>query len=137
MPDTARSRRLRVVPSREVTRYRVRISVPRRSGRREWEASRGDFEQRLGSLESPAVIGAEIESEIRRGRDFVRVTITAAVDAVDIAEALTAAWGGFRQAAGDDAAGWDMTTAVADIRLEAANLADTEGGGAVIIWQRQ
>ena len=31
--------------------------------------------------ESPAVIGAEIESETRRGGDYVRVTITAAVDA--------------------------------------------------------
>jgi hypothetical protein len=65
MPDPARSgpRRLRAVQAREVTRYRVRITVPRLGGRREWEASRGDFEQRLDSPESPAVTGAEIESE--------------------------------------------------------------------------
>jgi hypothetical protein len=97
----------------------VRISVPRRGDRREWEASRGDFEQRLGSLESPAVIGAEIESETRRGRDFVRVTVAAAVGAADVAEALTSAWDAVRRAAGDDAAGWDMAAAVAEIRPEA------------------
>jgi hypothetical protein len=90
--------------------------VPRLGGWREWAASRSDFEQRLAGLESPAVAAAEIESEIRRGSDYVRVTITAAVDA---AEALTAAWGAFRLAAGDDAAGWDMTAASAEIRPEA------------------
>jgi len=66
---------------------------------------------RLHAPESPAVVGAEIESETRRGRDFVRVTITAAVDAVDVAAALSAAWDAFRQAAGDDAGGWDVVAA--------------------------
>ena len=93
--------------------------MPRLGGWREWAASRGDFEQRLARLESPAVSGAEIESETRRGSDYVRVSITAAVDAVDVAEALTAAWDVFRQAAGDDAAGWDMTAASAEVRPEA------------------
>ena len=121
MPDPARSgtRRLRAVPAREVTRYRVRVSVPRLGGWREWAASRSDFEQRLAELESPAVAAAEIESETRRGSDYVRVTITAAVDAADVAAALTVAWGAFRQAAGDDAAGWDMTASSAEIRPEA------------------
>jgi hypothetical protein len=121
MPDSARSgtRRLRAVPAREVTRYRVRITLPRVGGWREWGASRDDFERRLGALEGPAVAAAEIESETRRGRDYVRVTVTAAVDAVDIAAALTAAWDAFRQAAGDDAAGWDMTASSAEIRPEA------------------
>jgi hypothetical protein len=67
---------------------------------------------RIGSP-SPAVVGAEIESETRRGRDFVRVTITAAVDAVDVAAALSAARDVFGQAGGDDAAGWDMVAASA------------------------
>jgi hypothetical protein len=67
---------------------------------------RSDFEQRLAT--------AEIESETRRGRDYVRVTITAAVYAADVAEALTAAWETFRRAAGDDAAGWDMAAASAE-----------------------
>ena len=93
--------------------------MPRLGSRREWEATRGDFEQRLTTLESPAVIGAEIESETRRGRDYVRVTFTAAVEAADVAEALTAVWEAFRRAAGDDAAGWDMAGASAEIRPEA------------------
>jgi len=94
------------------TRYRVRITVPRRGG---WR----DFEQRLATPESPAVISPELESETRRGRDYVRVTITAAVDAADVAEALTAVWDAFRQASGDDAVGWDMAAASAEIRPEA------------------
>jgi hypothetical protein len=120
MPDPGRPapRRLRAVPGPAVTRYRVRITVPRLSGWREWGDSRGDFEQRLADLDSPAVAAAEIESETRRGRDFVRVTITAAIDAADVAQALTAAWDAFRLAAGDDAAGWDMAAASAEIRPE-------------------
>ncbi len=101
------------------TRYRVRITVPRLGSRRTWEATRGDFAQRLTAPESPAIIGAEIESETRRGRDYVKVTLTAAVDATDVAEALTATWTAFRQAAGDDPAGWDIAAASAEIRPEA------------------
>ena len=111
--------RLRAAPVQASTRYRIRITTPRLGSRREWEAVRGDFEQRLTTAESPAVIGAEIESETRRGRDYVRVTITAAADAADVAAALTAVWHAFRQAAGDDAAGWDMAAASAEIRPEA------------------
>jgi hypothetical protein len=109
-------RRLRATPAQQSTRYRVRITMPRLGSRREWEATRGDFEQRLTTAESPAVISAEIESETRRGRDYVRVTITAAVNAADVAEALTAAWETFRQAAGDDAAGWNLPAASAEAR---------------------
>ena len=93
--------------------------MPRLGSRRAWEASRGDFEQRLTTLESPAIISAELESETRRGRNYVRVTITAAVDATDVAEALTAAWNAFRQNAGHDAAGWDLPAASAEVRPEA------------------
>ena len=67
--------------------------------------------------EGPALAAAEIESEIRRGRDYVRVTITAAVNA-DAAQAFTAAWDAFLEAAGDDAAGWEMAAASAEIRPE-------------------
>jgi hypothetical protein len=121
MPGPGRSapRRLRAAPVQASTRYRVRITMPRLGARREWEAARGDFGQRLAALESPAVSGAAIESETRRGRDYVRVAMTAAVDAADVAEALTAAWETFRRAAGDDAAGWDMAAASAEVRPEA------------------
>jgi hypothetical protein len=47
------------------------------------------------------------------------VTITVAVDAVDVAAPLSAAWDAFGQAAGDDAGGWDMAAASAKVRLEA------------------
>ena len=121
MPGPGRSapRHLRSAPVQPSIRYRVRVTMPRIGSRREWEATRSDFEQRLTTAESPAVISAEIESETRRGRDYVRVSIMAAVDAADVAEALTAAWAAFRQAAGDDTAAWDMAAASAEIRPEA------------------
>ena len=111
MPGRSAPRRPRPAPVQPGIRYRVRITVPRLGSRRAWEATRTDFEQRLAT--------AEIESETRRGRNYVRVTITAAVYAADVAEALTAAWETFRRAAGDDAAGWDMAAASAKIRPEA------------------
>ena len=120
MPDPGRSgpRYLRSVPVYEDTRYRVRISVPRRGGWREWGACRDDFEQQLAARESPALTALQIESEIRRGRDYVRVTVSALADAPDAVRALTAAWDAFRQAAEDDDAGWDLAAASAEIRPE-------------------
>ena len=90
----------------DVTRYRVRITVPRAGGYREWNAVRVRFIERLAAQEGCPVIAAEIESETRRGRDYVRVTISAAVDAVNIAQALDIAWDAFEYAVGDDTAGW-------------------------------
>ena len=121
MPGPGRSapRRLRPALVQPGTRYRVRITMPRLGSRREWEATRGEFDQWLTTAESPALISAEIESETRRGRDYVRVSIMAAVDAADVAEALTAARDAFRQAAGEDTAGWDMAAASAEVRPEA------------------
>ncbi len=120
MPGPGRSApRLRAAPDQPGARYRVNIIVPRIGSRRAWESTRGDFAQRLTTAESPTVISAEIESETRRGRDYVRVTFTVAVYAADVAEALTAAWETFRQAAGDDAGGWDIAAASAEIQPEA------------------
>jgi hypothetical protein len=102
----------------ESTRYSVRLSVPRR-GWRGWGPVSGEFERRLAAQESPAVtavIAARIESETRRGRDYVRVTMAITVTAPDVAEALTAAWRAFREAAADDTAGWDMASATAEVR---------------------
>jgi hypothetical protein len=56
-------------------RYSVRLSVPRNGGWRAWGVVSGEFERRLAGQESPAVITPRIESETRRGRDYVRVTI--------------------------------------------------------------
>ncbi len=61
------------------------------------------------AAQSLAVIDAHIESQSRRGRNYLRETIARTVDASDIARALTAAWSAFVEAAGDDPAGWDNT----------------------------
>ena len=76
------------------------------------------FEEGLAAQEGPALVAAEIESETCRGATFVRVTITAAVDAIDVADAIAITWDAFRAAAGDDDAGWDMASASAEIRPE-------------------
>jgi hypothetical protein len=104
---------------KESPRYRVRLSVPRNGGLRAWGKVSGDFERRLAEHESQAVTGAQIESETRRGRDQLRVTIAITVIAPDVAQALAAAWWVFRKAVSDDAAGWDMADATADIRPDA------------------
>lgn len=96
--------------------------MPRRGGWRDWGERRGGFEEALGAQKDPALVAAEIKSEARRGRDYVRVNVSAVVDAADIADAVAVAWDAFRQAAGDDAAGWDMAAASAEIRPEGLGL---------------
>jgi hypothetical protein len=63
---------------------------------------------------------AGIASELRRGADYVRVTVALEVAAADMAEALTIAWDAFRGAAGGDLAGWEMTAAAAEVSPRAA-----------------
>jgi hypothetical protein len=96
--------------------YHVRLSIPRCGGWRAWLPVCARFEEDLARQESPPVISARIESEARRGKDFVRVTILVAVSAPDVAEALGVAWRVFRQAAAGDLAGWDMAGATAEVR---------------------
>jgi hypothetical protein len=99
-------------------RYLVQLGVPRVGCTLAWRAAAGDFGRRLAGQESSAVLAPHVDREIRRGRDFVRVVIVMAVDSGDVAEALTLAWRVFREAAGDDADGWDMATATAEVRPE-------------------
>ena len=99
-------------------RYQVQLGVPRAGGMVAWGAAAGDFGRGLAGRGSRAVIAPRVDREIRRGRDFVRVVIVMAVDAGDVAEALTLAWRVFTEAAGDDAAGWDMAAASAEVRPE-------------------
>jgi len=96
----------------------VRLSVPRRGGWRAWGAVSDGFEQRLGAQDSPDVVDPHIETQTRRGADYVRVTVASAIAAPDVAEALAAAWDAFLQAAADDAQGWDMASATAEVRPE-------------------
>ena len=67
------------------------------------------------ALQESAAVAARVGSEVRRGRDYVRVAIAASADAVDVAEALSLAWWVFRKAAGDEAR-WDLAGAAAEVR---------------------
>jgi hypothetical protein len=90
-------------------RYRVRLSVPRAGGWRAWGTVRDEFERQLAEQESAAA-ALHMDSEIRRGRDYVRVVIVATVDAGDVAEALDLAWWAFRKAAGRTSPGGTWPT---------------------------
>jgi hypothetical protein len=105
-----------VTSSHESNIYHVRISVPRRGGWRAWLPGSGPFGQQLEAQESGAVISAEVETETRRGRDYVCVNVLVVVIAADVAEALGTAWQAFRQAASDDPDGWDMAGARAEVQ---------------------
>ena len=59
-----------------------------------------------------------MDSESRRGRDYIRVVAVATVSAADVAEALATMWQVFRRAAGAGIEGWDMAAAVAEVRPE-------------------
>ena len=98
-------------------RYLVRLSVPRAGGWRAWGTVRDEFGRQLAEQESAATL--YVDSEIRRGRNYVRVVILATVDADDVAEALELAWWAFRKAAGEDLAGWALADAEAEVRPEA------------------
>jgi hypothetical protein len=117
MPGPARKkpRHLQAVPA---ARFQVRLTVPRRGGVLQWLRASGDFERRLAEQQSPTVAEAGIESESRRGRDYVAVRILMTVDAANVAQALTVAWEAFHRATGDDPAGWDFASAKAEVQPE-------------------
>ena len=93
----------------------MRLTVPRRGGWRAWGAVRADFEHALTTPADPAIATAEIASELRRGADYVRVTLALTVLSTDVADALTIAWDAFHSAAQDDLAGWEITAATAEV----------------------
>jgi hypothetical protein len=98
--------------------YRVRISVARHGGWRGWAAVRGRFQEHLAAQEGLAVTGPRIEWATQRGMDYVAIAVSMTVRAPDVVQALAAGWEAFRQAVGDDAAGWDMPSAAAEARPE-------------------
>ncbi len=104
--------------SRWKTRYAVRLTVPRRGGWRAWAAVRADFERALADAVDPAIASAEIASELRRGADYVRVTVALTVVTADVADALAIAWDAFRSAARDDPAGWEVAATAAQVQPE-------------------
>lgn len=58
-----------------------------------------DFERALAGLAAPGIAAAGIASEVRRGADYVRVTVALSVAAPGVADALAIAWDAFRDAA--------------------------------------
>lgn len=114
MPGRGRPGRLRAVP--EGLPYRVRLSVARRRGWREWAAVSAGFERRLAEQSGPGLGDPHVESQTRRGRDYVGVTLLMTITAPDVAAALAVGWGVFLQAAGGDTEGWDMGSASAEVR---------------------
>ena len=99
------------------------IDVPRAGGWRAWNTAAERFEQRLTAQVSPPVLEAQVESETRQGLQYVRIRVTVAVQAADVAEAVGAAWGLFQDAAGE-VGGWDVAAARAVVRP-----ASNPGGG--------
>jgi hypothetical protein len=87
--------------------------VPRAGGWRAWNTAAERFEQALTAQVSPPVLDAQVDSETRQGLDYVRIRVAVSVQAADVAEAVGAAWGVFREAAGEVGA-WDLAAARAE-----------------------
>jgi hypothetical protein len=98
----------------EPPRYQVRIEIPRLSGTRGWSAAAAAFEQGLAAHASLLVTDRQIKLLTRQGRDYVRVSAT--VEASNIAEAAVVAWAVLQQAMAEDADGWDIAGASAEIQ---------------------
>ena len=96
----------------------MRLTVPRRGGWRAGGTVRADFERALVDPVGPAIVSAEIASELRRGVGYVWVAVALSVAATDVAGALAIAWDAFLSVAGDDLTGWESAGAVAQIQPE-------------------
>ncbi len=94
----------------------MRLIVPRRGGWRAWGAVRADFERAHADAANPAIVSAEVASELRRGASYVRVAVVLSVAADDVADALAIAWEAFRAVAGDDLAGWEAAAAAGEVQ---------------------
>jgi hypothetical protein len=98
----------------EPPRYQVRIEIPRLRDARGWKAAAAAFEQGLAGHASLLVTQRQIELVTRQGRDYVRVSAT--VEASNIGEAAVVTWAVLQQAMAEDADGWDIAGASAEIR---------------------
>jgi hypothetical protein len=107
-----------MITRRARPRFRVRIEVSRAGGWRAWGPVAGAFEQRLAAQVSPAVAEARLESEVRQGRDLVRIRVLVTVAAADLGQAAVIAWDVLRVAIGDDAPSWNLAAASAEIQPE-------------------
>jgi hypothetical protein len=109
-----------MVTKRARARWVVRLSVTRRGGWRAWGPVSGDFEQALAEHAGATMIGPRIDSETRRGGDYVRVTLVMTVVSADVAGAIEEAWQVFTDASSGDRRGWDLASAAAEVQPESA-----------------
>jgi hypothetical protein len=79
---------------------------------------RADFERALAGAAGPAIVSAEIVSELRRGADYVQVTVVLTIVTTDVATALAIEWDSFRSSARDDITGWEVAAAAAQVQPE-------------------
>jgi hypothetical protein len=98
----------------ELPRYTVRVEIPHISGTSEWSTAAKAFQQGLAAQPSLLVTERRIEFLTRQRRDYIRISVT--VEAAHVAEAAVITWSVLQQAIGEDAAGWDMSGASAEIR---------------------
>ena len=96
--------------------YLVRLTMPRWGSWRAWGMAGGGFEQALAGQQDQAVTELRVDRQIRRGRDSVRIVIAATAEASDVAEALSLTWNATMRAAGEDAGGWDLAAASAEVQ---------------------
>lgn len=92
------------------THYAVQLTVPRRGGWRAWGAVRADFEHALADAADPVDRPGSPASELRRGADYVRVSVAFAGVTSDVADALAIAWDAF--------CGWEVAAATAQVQPE-------------------
>jgi hypothetical protein len=91
--------------------YRVTFEVPH-SGGRAWHWVAAEFDSRLAAQVIPPVLGADLVSEVRHGRDGLRLRMAVIVQAADVAQAVTAAWEVLEAAS--DVGGFDLGNARAE-----------------------
>jgi hypothetical protein len=99
--------------------FAVTVEVPH-SGRPAWHWVADQFADELAAQVIPPVLAADLVSEIRRGRDGLRLRIAVTVRAADAGQAVTLAWDALQAASevgGFDLAGATVEAAPAPLML--------------------
>jgi hypothetical protein len=91
--------------------YTVILEVPHAGGRA-WRWVAAEFDEQLAAQVIPPVLAADLVSEIRRGRDGLRLRIEVRVRAGDVGQAVTLAFEALEAAS--DVGGFDLGAATAE-----------------------
>jgi hypothetical protein len=89
----------------------VILEVPH-SGRAAWRWVADQFTEELAAQAIPRVLAADLVSEIRRGRDDLRLRIAVTVLAADVSQAVTLAWDALEIAS--EVGGFDLAHATVE-----------------------